>query len=1196
MEERHIINKGLLVIKASAGSGKTYTLTKLYIEQLLFCAGADGRLELRHRPNYHKHILAITFTNKATDEMKSRIVKELYKLAKDAKQSDYYEYFAQRCTPEALNGMQQAAGDALMSILFNYSEFTVSTIDSFFQSILRCFARELDRDYNYEIQIDADFAVMAAVHSFLLSLGHDMARTAGKKNATTVESWVKAFIKNNVAQGERWNLYSSSNLIDFAKQINAETFRSRMEEMRAYLSSTTHDGTRITDLSRIQDFQQMLIKASNYYQERYRNDFNGAMRNLLTKHGIDESKLNKRSPLYSFLLQDKMQSPDEKPTEALRAITASNLSQKFKDKYEPSAQAAADIMQLVHDVVTTYDRWQLLNKMARNVGLLGLLGVIDEKLEQYRKDTNTILIADTNELIGRIVGRNKGRNGKRIEGKDLKDVVPFIYERVGTKVNHYMIDEFQDTSLNQYENFMPLLYESLSHSHDNFNMIIGDAKQSIYRFRNADPSIFRDYINEDFTDDGLVNDTLETNYRSTPAVIDFNNSLFKAIIENYAPKGSDSFAAKLLRKTYMPNDDDNDYQQKKHIKDPEGLVRIVATDGQGEPLYSAKQVLDMLPDYLLELHKRYDWKHIGILVSKNDEGTDVVARILSHNLTADADHIIRITSDESMLLSNSVAVRRIISMLRFIDLVQYKISEEDATGIDDDVMASATNKRRLNDQRMFRALSEFIAQMAQEERDPQKTAGDILNECLEKTALDTDMTPTQVMDFYADQLLKLLPDPRTKMLTLTSIIEHVTGVIMDDAMRKETTFIMALQDCIATFEAQSAGGTVREFLRYWDQRKDKLTVASASTDDAIRIMTIHKSKGLEFECVVLPFVNWLINSPSRSEKLYWMPREQWTAQAGIETLFTQVPGLVYDPSCLPPLLPLPRAQATQVCDNEGFFASFLDHIAGDRLIDNLNKTYVAFTRPREEMHMFTILPKPNKSKSASASSEAIGQLVARLTGAIGKQSENAQVRNVELGHPRTIHKRIDDQEKAKKKDKGKAIEVNEAMPAYFVTGGSPAMQVKLPHDTTIQQNEGIRLHNLLSRIDYQADAERALQFGLKRGIIEEKGNWNLQQVKALLDHLFSNPVTAQWYAADNAVYTERSIASAHVKTTRPDRVVRRPDGTMIVIDYKFGEQRKKDHDQVADYAENIMLMGHSKVQAFLLYLQPDQPPRIVRVR
>ena len=497
-------NKGLLVIKASAGSGKTYTLAKLYIEQLLFHSNDNGKLTLRHQPDYHRHILAITFTNKATDEMKNRIVKELFILSQGVKDSEYYNYFSERCTEDALNGMQQAAREALVSILFNYSDFTVSTIDSFFQSILRRFARELDRDYNYEIQVDSDYAIAAAVHSFLLSLGRD-ARRAGKPRSTAIEQWVRDLISNKVEQNEDWNFYKGTDLTSIAENIEKEIFSSRMKELRKYLSRTDQDGNIVTDLKKIQTFQQMLIKAREFYKDQYQNGYIGRMSDIMDRHGFNEDNLNKKQPLYTFLLANKMQVEGSKPSEILRNLTTENIDDKFKGGYLPSASAAAEILQLANEVARSYDLWQLTGNIAKEVGKLGLLGAIDEKLEEYRKDSNTILIADTNQLISDIIG------------KDPDNSVPFIYERAGTWINHYLIDEFQDTSLKQYQNFLPLLFESLSHTDNNFNMLIGDGKQSIYRFRNADPAIFRDLIGIDFATKGLHEDTLPTNYRSLPA-------------------------------------------------------------------------------------------------------------------------------------------------------------------------------------------------------------------------------------------------------------------------------------------------------------------------------------------------------------------------------------------------------------------------------------------------------------------------------------------------------------------------------------------------------------------------------------------------------------------------------------------------------------------------------------------------------
>ena len=1165
------IKNGLQVIKASAGSGKTYTLTLMYIQQLLFCSNSENKLVLRNHPGYHRHILAITFTNKATDEMKKRIITELYQLSQDPVKSDYYEYFQTHCTIEAIEGLQDAAAKALMNILFNYSEFTVSTIDSFFQSIVRCFARELDRDYNYEIQVDGDFAVSVAVHLFLVQLARDM-KTGGSHDATTIEKWVRDLIHTEVAQGKKWNFYSSTELIKFARKINSELFRSRMTEMRCYLFDTD-DGKTVTNLEKIQSFKQMLIKARNYYEAHYKNDFTGKMKEIMNRYGINDENFKSNAAIYSFLSKDKMKDYELAPS--LRDTNADNIRDKFKTKFNPPEQSCTEILQLVGEVVKSFDRWKLLDKMVKNIGLLGLLGVIDEKLEEYRKDTNTILIADTNELIGRIVG------------DDYKNSIPFIYERAGTWINHYMIDEFQDTSMKQYQNFRPLLYESLSHTNDNFNLIIGDAKQSIYRFRNADPSIFRDHINEDFKNNELHDDTLYTNYRSLPTVIDFNNDIFKKIIDEFAPDTDNSYKAKILRRTYMPKNDLKDFQQEKHAKEPEGLVRIITADSQNDPIKNNEQVLEMLPEYLLKLHERYDWRHIGILCYSHNDGNEIVSRILEHN-AAHPEQRIEITSDESMLLKNSAAVQQVISTLRFIDLAQYKIEEE--ADVDDEESATdkannvgKPNSRRLNDQRMFRALNDFISLVSTIKPKDAASTGELLAQSLETTKKNETDSSSDTMSYYAELLKELLPDVRTCPLSLTSIVENVVSNIMKKDYEVETTFLMALMDYVIDFEATSVGGTVREFLRYWDQKKDSLAVASASTSDSISIMTIHKSKGLEFECVVIPFLKWKIDD--LKDHTLWMPSDYWHEQTGINNIFTEVPNVTYDPKLIPPILPLPRKEAEIITKTEDYFTKYLDEIHSDSIIDNLNKTYVAFTRPREELHIF-----------AFTANNTYGNLVLdkaqKMKKEIQGEEQPSDTGIIEFGMPRSIHKR-EDEKKKKKTDSD--VTIND-MPSYYVSPAPTNLLVKLPHDITAAQDEGTRLHNLLSRINYSNDADKALMFGIKRGIIEEQGKWNISNVKKLFNDLFTDPVTSPWFSTDNTIYTERSLVDNASDTKRPDRVVRRPDGTMIVIDYKFGEQRKSYHRQVAEYMRRLKLMGHDKVEGYLLYIQPETNPIVIKVK
>ena len=965
-KQKSTLDGGLLVIKASAGSGKTYTLAQLYIELLLLRPGRHGRLELRQNPGYHQHILAITFTNKATDEMKRRIVSELYQLATDARRSPYYTHFQALCTPQALAGLQQAARQALTALLMNYSQMKVSTIDSFFQSILRNFARELDRDYNYEVQIDEEFAVRSALHDFLTSLGRDSQRRDGNRHdARIIEDWVREYIQGNVEQAENWNFFYNAQLADFAKNINTELFRSRLSEIRDYLSRPDGQGQRQSDLSRIRAFKQQLVKIRNHYKTRYTNDFNDVLPAIMQRCNIEEIHLSGNKPLCTFVLRARM-ATGVAPTDALRGVNAANLAQQFKGKFVPTEQAQAEILTMIDNLLTAYDTWKLFAAMVNNVGLLGLIGEIDLSLEQYRKDNNVVLIADTNELIYRIV-------------TSQRDAVPFIYERVGTWINHFMIDEFQDTSHKQYENFVPLLDESLAQGTDNFNLIIGDAKQSIYRFRNADPSLFRDQLNSDFAQKGLRLNTLPTNFRSLQAVVQFNNRWIEQLLRHYGCGDSQTIAADLVMRTYEPTQRESDYQQlisKLPPAHPQGCVRVLTQSPDGKP-YTNELALAELPDYLLELHQRLRWAQIGILVNTNKEATAVVQTILDHNKHCAEQPASRIavTSEEAMQLQNSPVVRRVVSLLRFVDMVQYQVQDDAAEDTGGETAAPDTGaSRKLSEQRLCQVLGEFVAAMARQGESDAAATGSILDQCFAAHDQATTGSASKKMQHYANELTHLLPDPRTHLLTLTSIVERIIERIIggDSTHEGETAFLLAFQSCVVDFASRTSGGTVREFLRFWDQKREKLTVASASGEDAVTMMTIHKAKGLEFDCVVIPFAGWEMNDNSK-ETLYWLPRECWLSQQG-NSLLAGVPGVEPNDELLPPLIPIKKAFARELARRQGILTHFLDSQRADTLIDNLNKTYVAFTRPRMELHMFA----PTSSKTKSDAVERVGDLLAAM--------------------------------------------------------------------------------------------------------------------------------------------------------------------------------------------------------------------------
>ncbi|MBR5102400.1 MAG: UvrD-helicase domain-containing protein, partial [Muribaculaceae bacterium] len=404
----------LHVLKASAGSGKTFTLARQYIENLLWKpATGNSKAQFRNESEYHSHILAITFTTKATDEMKSRIIKELYKLT--LKKGQHIDYFVTKYgnTKEEI---AQEAKKALREILFNYSTFHVSTIDSFFQQVLRTFAHELDQEYNYDLELDEEFALKNAIHNFFLTLGT-------KKQNKDIDKWVTDYLKEDTKKDGTWNIFSEYNeekIKKFTKVINTERFRKHREEIIAYLA----------DPKKINEFKKKLVEARNKRisdWEQRKDHSPQEFRDLVTKLGGDVTKFKSNTPWLKFL-QEKYEYDEKKEfyTSTFRNHTLSDL-RKLKSLENHNDNTLQQLLDYRDRVINEYKRIEMLKEATKDIWKLGLLGQIENKLEEYRKDNNTVLIADTNDLISKVI----------------ESGVPFMYERLGTWLNTFMLDEFQ---------------------------------------------------------------------------------------------------------------------------------------------------------------------------------------------------------------------------------------------------------------------------------------------------------------------------------------------------------------------------------------------------------------------------------------------------------------------------------------------------------------------------------------------------------------------------------------------------------------------------------------------------------------------------------------------------------------------------------------------------------------------------------
>ena len=1176
--------KNLHVIKASAGAGKTYTLAKVYIEQLLW--DKSGKLRPLHSC-YHQHILAITFTNKATAEMKERIIVRLYELSQGTCGA-YQQYFYEAHPTTSPDDLKAAAQAALEDILFDYTAFNISTIDSFFQTVLRNFVYELDREYDYDLQLDENFATLQAVQGLMQSIGDG-------RNSGILGEWIDNYVTEQVRSQSDWNFFgnkTASDLASFAKVLGNENFMKHHADIKAYLSDIG-SGKK----SALLEFRKALVEVKKAYEEKIAT-FHEEVRGFIEGMGIGADQLNKRSPITKLMVVSDLKSLGNSSVNTL-SVYAENTD-KLKGAFKKGALTESQMEHELLDIQAMLKKffgWKetvdVTKSIVSNLWQLGLLGKIDENLEQYRKDNNQIFISDTTDLIHKVVECD----------------VPFIYERMGMWLNHFMIDEFQDTSRKQYENFKPLLENSLSGA--NYNLIIGDEKQSIYRFRNSDPNLFQIDLPADFSSEYDDSEDLHINRRSTKLVIDFNNEFFKQIIGYY---GKNRVSFKKLQTTYSKLHQDYPAYSDKAKEDArvKGFVKLNLVYGtptkssgplpylkgsDGQAYYGKEGVLKHLPEYILEQHNKFNYPFgkILILVNRNSEGDEVVNALLEHN-KAYPDRLINIVSAESLLLQNSAAVRMIISVLYFINSSQHTHSDEDEDIDTGKPTTQKLMKKRLKDQLYYKTLHDFGQAMGQAGEDAD--AGKLL-EMVFRNNDDLRQKPVEEqVEIFADQLKNLLPNPKNEQASLVGVVDKIIKEYLEPiGLNKgaETSFLLALQGVVLDFSSQrNNGGTIYEFLKYWEMKKDKLAIAPGQNDDAVEVMTIHKAKGLERPCVIVPFADW---DMEQMDRLCWLPKDNWLKPDGLDHPYLEVPPTATDSAIVPPLIPIPGNLLGKLKQFESFASPLLE----DCVIDSLNKSYVAFTRPRQSLHIFApVLSEKFNPESITKINE---HLLTSFPNLEGSKFVNSDIPGA-TGCIAYYYIGNEDCYESQAAEETREV-TQEMMPDYTVSPILDRLRVKLPELATKIQESGKRMHYIMSRIRTAEQVKKAISYAVKRGIItaDDEQYWNLSRAEEFLHRLMTDEQTAHWFAKGNKVYNERSIyipptESDRAHHLRPDRIVRAANGSIYVIDYKFGDtpgekQQATYKRQVQTYCRFLSELWNAPVEGYLLYTKAFKVEKVV---
>lgn len=904
----------LKIHKASAGSGKTYTLARSYIRSLL-AYNSEGKWRLRSEKQMEDaitHILAITFTNKATNEMKQRIISNLSRIAKGADlppespqmQDIPYIMYLHELTGEPYHKIAHSAKSALKVILNNYSLFKISTIDSFFQEILRTFTLEAEINDAYQVEIDSSYVIDAALNSAIHRLDSSPA-TMG--NAAF---WLKQIMLEEAKKSQSWNpfIQKTSAASAFAKikeamfQLDKEDFKDVRDRLYSFYDKSensdhllnfyinfekkaTSERRRIykrivTHLSKIKE----LIAGNNYPAESFHNTF----RTQLPK--IENFKYgDSLSIKFDNLLKNKSVFTAKYKTEGnpvdAEAMKMYGLIQKWQN---PSPKSY-------------YKNWLVYGPL---IPYLGLILEVRFFLADMLESNNLIKLNDTAYILKKIIGDSDA---------------PFVYERLGERIHNYLIDEFQDTSQMQWDVIKPLLEETEARGEE--SLIIGDPKQSIYRFRNACHNLISDIVPANFPghiEAGLSREE-NTNWRSQTNIVKFNNFFFKILARELAPVSSRSGNSADFGKLY------SNVVQYPYNQDGKGYVEIrwfdkndvIRDDGESaskdeDSQWFENAALENVGPLIHSLIQRgYRQSDIGILVNTNTAGKKVVESLISFNesLPAEAPKIDFI-SEESLYIASSPAVELIISVFKLL------ANPKPLSGPSEEKSDSrpSSESRYINWNRVKLSFSVY-------------------------SHLHPSLSPSEkIMNFLNREgedisVYSLLGDDTVP--SLAALVELIAEVFMDEDLKKtEGLFIAAFQDLVNEY-SQSRVNDPASFLEWWNAKGRNMSVSSPEGTDAVQIMTIHKSKGLEFRCLILPFAtDSMVPSPNKDE---W----RWVEPQGLQKLDS------------PPVLPVKTGAELLGSPHQDIYKKYYDQV----LTDALNLYYVAFTRARDELYVFTKLPQ-----------------------------------------------------------------------------------------------------------------------------------------------------------------------------------------------------------------------------------------------
>lgn len=1109
------------IFSSSAGSGKTYHLTKEYLKLALHTPD----------PDYYRSILAITFTNDAAAEMKERILGALrnfndVNLPEKEKQKNevllesiaadlQQEYPGEKLDKEEI---RRRAGKLFSQILYNYSDFSVSTIDSFVNKIVQAFTRELNIPYNFEVDLDSQTLVTTAVQLLL-------DKVSNSKDDLLSET-LEQYALEKAREGRSWNTLPDD-LADFAKNLlNEQVYEAvtdlqalTLEDFKSIRSQLLDTKQKIEEA--VQEAAQQALTAIDH-AGLSPTDFYQSTRGLFGYF----SKFSKEADLTYGNNYARQTIADDK-------WYAGKASSATKNQIDSIRPLLSELYYQIEDIKEQYaSTFTLINVIVPHLYKVSVLNELEKCLQEIKLDKSTVHISEFNKRIIDIV---------------LQEPVPFIYERLGEKYNHILIDEFQDTSVLQWNNLLPLVENALASGH--FSMVVGDAKQAIYRWRGGEmeqilhlykgstENLYKNrrhgnIIRERYesVNHTLKPDELNTNYRSRAEIIEFNNELFTFISKEHSTFG---MFASIYDDKFTQDVPENTDKSGGHVQimfthpedsnfkyDLNGSVRTKELyDGYARPeiLSYDESTLNMVLQLVNHgLQEGYSLKDMAILCRTNSK-SKLIANFLK-------ERRFDIISQDSLSLQFAEVINLIIALFRVFNRPNDTLAKSEALYL---VCAVALDS--IPDTEM----TQTIAAIA---KDPNPQA-------------------------FFDQLRVIgfdVKERETGNLSIYELTEQLIRIFNLLGHNNECEYLFRFLDLVLEYSLKNSNN-LNNFLSYWEVQKEKLSINTPKDRDAITITSIHKSKGLAYPIVIIPFADWSTEPMSRALMWSQLPNEI-SVTGKLRSVAVNISS---------------KLEATVLGEqyNTEIEKTF---------IENLNMLYVALTRPMDRLYLIgnskDLQDEKKAARALDGTAKNISHLLYRYLVYKKLWQPGQFCYQLHQGTPGQHHRTVSN-------------ENTYALEHLVTTDWAQRLQLKQHANNvfdfetqTKQRQANKKLHYALSRVIVSSQLDDVLRLMVNQGIISEREKPELhERLQVVLQH-----PKLQHYFSDNVVVEhEKELLDARAYLYKPDRVVFDQE-EVVLIEFKLPPPEDEHRYKLDHYAVRFKQLGYQKVKCILYYFDTAQ--------